>query len=35
MTGYGVMIFDDGREYKGDFVNGKFNGEGQLTLKNG
>ena len=35
MTGYGVMTYDDGRSYKGEFLNGKFSGKGEYTLKNG
>lgn len=35
MTGHGVFCDEEGNVYEGDFLNGKFNGYGQLTYSNG
>jgi hypothetical protein len=35
MSGEGVFSWNDGRVYKGSFINGKMHGEGMLTFKNG
>ena len=33
ITGSGKLTFSDGSEYEGNFVRGKFEGEGQFTLQ--
>ena len=35
MSGQGTMKFKDGRFYKGEFQDNKFNGVGELTLADG
>lgn len=32
MTGLGTMFFTDGRKFKGEFLDGRLNGEGELTV---
>lgn len=35
ISGYGAMTIEDGRIYKGNFMNGFFHGTGELIEKDG
>jgi len=35
VNGLGTFEWNDGRVYKGEFVNSRFHGEGEIVLKNG
>lgn len=35
MHGKGVLEWNDGRKYDGDFINNKFDGEGKYFYRNG
>ena len=35
MNGQGLLIWIDGKKYKGEFVNDKLNGKGKITYTDG